>query len=381
MKLHRQIRHRHSEQGYILLTLLLVVTMMTIAAAVIVSDLKFEMKRDREEEMIHRGVQYSRAVRAYYKKFSRYPAKIEDLESSNRLRFLRKRYKDPLNCAQGKCADFKLLHYGEVQMSGNALGIPGATMTGTNAAVGVGPGASPGDSSAPAGSDAGSDTSQQSSSVGTVASQPGTQNGFSGPGGTGSSGFGNSSFGNSGFGNSSFGSNGPGGSGPGGSSSSSGGFLSGNNNTTFGGAPIVGVASDLRCPPHKKDECLTIREYDKKKKYNEWKFVYDPTLDRGALITTPYQSQIPGFGGQTPNLNGQNNGSTSGSGNGFGSSGFGSSGFGSSGFGSSGFGNSGFGNNSGLGNSSFSNTPGFGNSPSSGGSGNQSSSQSNSQQQ
>ena len=66
---------RRSEQGYILLTLLLVVTLMTIAAAIIVSDLKFEMKRDREEEMVHRGVQYSRAIRAYYKKFGRYPAK------------------------------------------------------------------------------------------------------------------------------------------------------------------------------------------------------------------------------------------------------------------------------------------------------------------
>ena len=58
----------------------------------------FDIKRDREEEMIHRGVQYSRAIRAYYKKFGRYPTKIEDLENTNNLRFLRKRYKDPMNC-------------------------------------------------------------------------------------------------------------------------------------------------------------------------------------------------------------------------------------------------------------------------------------------
>ena len=67
--------------------------------------------------MIHRGVQYSRAIRTYYKKFGRYPTKIEDLESANNLRFLRKRYKDPENCKNGKCADFVLLHFGDVQLA------------------------------------------------------------------------------------------------------------------------------------------------------------------------------------------------------------------------------------------------------------------------
>ena len=89
---------RHGEGGWVLLTLLLAMALMVIFAAAIVPSITFEIKRDREEEMIHRGVQYSRAIRAYYKKFGRYPTKIEDLESSNNLRFLRKRYKDPLNC-------------------------------------------------------------------------------------------------------------------------------------------------------------------------------------------------------------------------------------------------------------------------------------------
>jgi hypothetical protein len=70
--------------------------------------------------------------------------------------------------------------------------------------------------------------------------------------------------------------------------------------------PIVGVASFSKDP--------TIRIYDKKKKYNEWQFVYDPTMDRGLLITTPYQQQIGfGFTG-TPNLNNQINGPNAGSG-------------------------------------------------------------------
>ncbi len=126
-----------------MLTLLLAMALLVIFAAAIVPSITFEIKRDREEEMIHRGVQYSRAIRAYYKKFGRYPTKIEDLESTNNLRFLRKRYKDPLNCKDSKCQDFKLLHFGDVQMTLSALGggsIPGATpVSGMNGGTG-GPG-------------------------------------------------------------------------------------------------------------------------------------------------------------------------------------------------------------------------------------------------
>src|ERR1700681_4344728 len=100
------------DQGYVLLALLLAVALMVIFVGAILPQITFEIKRDREEELIHRGVQYSRAVRLYYKKFGRYPTRIEDLESSNNLRFLRKRYKDPIT---GQ--DFKLLHFGEAQMS------------------------------------------------------------------------------------------------------------------------------------------------------------------------------------------------------------------------------------------------------------------------
>jgi hypothetical protein len=81
------------------------------------------------------------------------------------------------------------------------------------------------------------------------------------------------------------------------------------------GAPIVGVASIS------KD--TTIREFNHKTKYKDWAFVYDPTMDRGGIITTPYQPQLQGFGQQgTPNLNGQTGttGTGFGSGNSLGSS-------------------------------------------------------------
>src|SRR5438067_6656955 len=113
---------RRSERGYILLILMLSVALLTIAALSWVEKVDFQIRRDREEELIHRGVQYSRAVRRYFKKFGRYPTRIEDLESANNYRSLRKRYKDPIT---GK--DFKLLHMTDVQISFNpaaASGLP-----------------------------------------------------------------------------------------------------------------------------------------------------------------------------------------------------------------------------------------------------------------
>src|ERR1700688_542166 len=120
---HRLPRH---EQGYVLLAMLLVVAMMAITATIALPAISFEIRRDRELEMVHRGVQYSRAIRAYYKKFGRYPTRLEDLDNTNNLRYLRKHYKDPIT---GQ--DFKLLHYGEpgVTLAG---GIAGGSMPGAN---------------------------------------------------------------------------------------------------------------------------------------------------------------------------------------------------------------------------------------------------------
>ena len=34
---------------------------------------------------------------------------------------------------------------------------------------------------------------------------------------------------------------------------------------------------------------VTIREFNKKNHYNDWQFVYDPSTDRGILLSTPNQ--------------------------------------------------------------------------------------------
>jgi type II secretory pathway pseudopilin PulG len=333
---------RHRERGYILLTMMLAVALLMIAATAAITPIVFEIKREREEEMIHRGVQYTRAIRAYYKKFGRYPTRLEDLDNTNNLRYLRKHYKDPLN----KNQDFKLLHFGDpdVKMSGTIGGgtIPGATAVGAPGLNGSGssPSAFGGGNSAFGGN---------SSSFGNSGSSSSSFGGGSGSGNSGvnSNGIFASSFGNSNNSNSNSAtgpnsqnnsnSTTPNSSDPTQSgqtvANGTGNDASSSGQQVIASGPILGVAS--------LNKDTTIREFNKKKKYNEWQFIYDPTADRGGLITTPYQPALQSFAnpGQ-PGQNGTQAGSTSGSpfGNSSGSSFGGSSG--SSSGQSSSFGNS-----------------------------------------
>jgi hypothetical protein len=65
-------------------------------------------------------------------------------------------------------------------------------------------------------------------------------------------------------------------------------FGSNSTGPVFGGGPILGVASTS------KD--TSIREFNKKKHYNEWQFIYDPSIDRGGLLTMPNQQSVQGGG-------------------------------------------------------------------------------------
>ena len=88
--------------------------------------------------------------------------------------------------------------------------------------------------------------------------------------------------------------------GPAGSAPASFGQNSAGGNQTFGGGAIVGVASLSKDP--------TIRIYNKKKKYNEWQFIYDPMSDRAnVLLRGPYQPLTLG-GAQVGTPAGQMNG-------------------------------------------------------------------------
>jgi len=244
------------QRGYILLMLMLFISLLAIAAGALAPSIAFRVKRDREEEMVHRGVQYSRALQKFVKKTGRFPSRLEELENTNNIRFLRRRYKDPIT---GK--DFKLLHVGEVQLSsspGVAIGVAASAMGGAAAAGGAGAAALLGAASgmmAQAAAQQAAPVIPPSPAAGGDADASGDSGKDAGPG----------------AGPSKTGSNQPGGS----SSSPL-------TSAVFGGGPIVGVASTSKAK--------TIREFNHKNHYNDWQFIYDPTM-RG-LITTPAQPAL-----------------------------------------------------------------------------------------
>jgi hypothetical protein len=55
-----------------------------------------QAKRQMEEELIFRGEEYARAIQKYRRKFGVYPSSIDQLVSTNNLRFVRRAYKDPV---------------------------------------------------------------------------------------------------------------------------------------------------------------------------------------------------------------------------------------------------------------------------------------------
>jgi len=299
----QQLRRRPGESGYVLLTLLLMVAVATILLTAMLPEIKFEIRRDREEEMIHRGVEYSRAIRNYYKKFGRYPTRLEELESTNNQRFLRKRYKDPI----AKNGDFKLLHFGEVKLTLNnpltgVSNLNGAHPPNTSGGFGTQPGfggpagnafgASPTgfatpNRPSPDNANAAPDQSQAS-----VQGQPGDPNA---PGQTP----GSQTPGNQAPGNQTPGNQTPGDQTPGNQPGQPGGTPDALAGQTFGGGAIVGVASTS-----KKEG---IREFNHKRKYSDWQFIYDPAMDRGALPTTPYQPALAGFGSSSIQQTNPNN--------------------------------------------------------------------------
>lgn len=263
MKLYSAYRRRkRGEQGYILIVLLLMVALVAIALGGAVTNYKKSIQRDREVEAIHRGVQYARAIKAYYKKFGRYPNSIDQLVNTNNLRFLRKKYSDPLS-PDGK---WRVLHQQDVKLfgTGGSTGltpssgmpnIPGISGSG-NTVMGSGGASNPsggfslfGGSSSQ--SNAGSDAPGQSG-----AAQQG------GPGSTSQQVGGVIET-------------------TGGKEESSSGSAFGSGQAVvLGGSPVVGVAS-LR------DE-NGIHSFNQKTNYRDWQFIFNPATDANRLITGPY---------------------------------------------------------------------------------------------
>jgi len=226
---------------------------LTLAAPVI----KKEIQRDRDVETMHRGKQYARAVKLYYKKFGAYPPTVDALVKQNEIRFLRKKYIDPTT---GK-DEWKIVRVGQQKTQtlgffGQPIGGGGSFGTGAMGGVPIGSPASggssfggtstPGAGAAPNGA-AGSPADGTTGAAGGV--DPNAAGGVSGSSGTGLTG------------------------------------------QTFGGAPIMGFS------PNSPKQSILV--YKKKNHYNEWEFLYDPLADQLTQAGVPGTPTQPA-NGMTP---------------------------------------------------------------------------------
>ncbi len=84
------------ESGYAMLLVFFLAAIIAVALYSELPRVAFEAQRAKEQLLIERGEQYKRAIQLFVRKAGRYPATIEELESLNNMRFLRKRYLDPM---------------------------------------------------------------------------------------------------------------------------------------------------------------------------------------------------------------------------------------------------------------------------------------------
>jgi len=99
---------RCGKSGFALLTLLFTAAVIAVQLAITLPRVAMEAQRIREEKLIYRGEQYRRAIQLYYRKHQKYPQRLDDLEDTNGVRFLRRRYKDPLTDEN----EWRLVHMG-----------------------------------------------------------------------------------------------------------------------------------------------------------------------------------------------------------------------------------------------------------------------------
>lgn len=270
-------KKQSGEEGYLLIAVLFVMALLLFALATAAPRVSYDLRRDRELETVHRGMQYARAIKLYYRKFGHYPVSLDELKDTNHLRFLRRMYVDPMTGKQ----DWRLIHVGQsktLSTPTNQVGVP-AGQVGLNGGASGGPGGGPGSLFGGGGQGGatlgapGLPGGQTSGGI-VVGNTPvgGNPAGSGAPGDLSGSGPSNSP-GVSGS-SSGLGGTGLGGTSPGAGNASSGQPGDAAPGSTFGGGPILGVSST-----NPKTSIMILK---KMQHYNEWEFIYDPSLDLGG---------------------------------------------------------------------------------------------------
>lgn len=111
---------RRQESGFALLFVFAMAAAVAIMLYMELPRVMFEAQREREILLIERGEQYQRAITLFVRKNRRFPTSIEELEETNNVRFLRKRFKDPMT---GK-DEWRLIHSDGVRLTDSLVQKP-----------------------------------------------------------------------------------------------------------------------------------------------------------------------------------------------------------------------------------------------------------------
>jgi type II secretory pathway pseudopilin PulG len=240
------MKTRPQEEGFALIVLIVMIFVILLFLGIAAPLVARDLQREKELESVHRANQYVRAIQLYYRRFNHYPTSVDQLEKTNNIRFLRRKYEDPLT---GK-ADWRIIHAGENKTT--VKGLFGQPLAGIGTALG-------------------------GSGIGGTQTISGTSNpgafGSTGSTGTGSTGIGGGTQtvgGTSGSGNSGFGSQ---------------------SATTFqgGGGPIMGIGSSKS-----GESILTENEQTN---YQDWEFLYDPRIEQLKAKSSLFGGGVGGGGG------------------------------------------------------------------------------------
>ena len=111
-----------NEQGFTLAGALTILAIIAIFWALTLPLWARIKQRDNEEELIFRGNEYIEAIGRYHQKYGTYPP---DLDTLQKLKFIRKLYTDPMT----KSGKWKLLHPDALVQTGAAgqINMPGGT--------------------------------------------------------------------------------------------------------------------------------------------------------------------------------------------------------------------------------------------------------------
>ena len=252
----------------VFLTALLVVSTASIGLKILT-----EGKREKEQEMIWRGKQYTRGIKMYYRKLGRFPNSLDDLTKPKigNVRFMRQAYKDPMNKEDGS---WRLIYVGP---AGNLIGSLNQSLSSVQM-----PGAG--------------QPIPNATGLGSIGGQTGTgifgSNPTPGATGTTPSGFGPSSTGTP-PGIPGAGTQGT----PTGTGTDTQAVPTGDTPTIVGGS-IIGIGSKINQP--------SVIIFEKAQNYRLFEFIWDPSKDLGGGIGGQQIGTPPGSQpGQPPNGIGQ----------------------------------------------------------------------------